>query len=313
MEPNGDQRLALAALAFRQGDRDGAREIVHTVLKDDPRNVDAWIWACEIATTREERILCLRRVLALEPTHAPARRYLRQLEEGRVAGHGPTDLAPPPIHSKDEVPRRLDPLELLLGLQEHVARLSPIHLLLIVTGLALACGLAYFNVNSSLFGAVGPDFTSFTISDSYERIANEDLYWEITFESESPSQFSGVVRQVVPIRTGRVEVLTHDVLVASGDYADRDLVRTNVINHRFTWRATTDTPPEGQINLLHTVPATEAIYEQLLSIRRGDEVTIGGREILTIRTYDHAGRFLGRWEDAGCNTLLVESVRINGE
>jgi hypothetical protein len=110
-----------------------------------------------------------------------------------------------------------------------------------------------------------------------------------------------------------VEVLTHDILVASGDYADRRLVRTSVINHHFTWRATTDTPPEGRINLLHAVPADEEIYEQLLTIRRGDEVTIGGREILAIRTYDHAGHYLGKWEDAGCNTLLVELVRINDE
>ena len=313
MTSNGDKRLALATLAFRQGDREGAREIVHTVLKDDPQNVDAWIWACEIATTREERTLCLKRVLALDPTHAPARRYLRQLEEGTAAGQGPTDVAPPPVKAEAKTSSRIRPLELLLGLQEQVARLSPVHLLLIFLGGILVCGLAYFNINSSFFGAVGPDFASVTISDSYEEIANEDLYWEITFENGAPSQFSGIVRQVVPIRTGRVEILTHDILVASGDYADRSQVRTSVINHHFTWRATTDTPPEGQINLLHAIPADEAIYEQLLSIRRGDEVIIGGREILVIRTYDHAGRYLGKWEDAGCNTLLVESVRINGE
>ncbi|MGD1991943.1 MAG: hypothetical protein PVI59_02010 [Anaerolineae bacterium] len=313
MKSSSDKRLALAALALRQGDRDGAREIVHTVLKDEPRNVDAWIWACEIAVTREERILCLKRVLALDPTHAPARRYLRQLEESTAAGRSPTDLAPPPVLSTKDTSRHSGPLELLLGLQERVARLSPIYLLLILAGVIFACGLAYFNVNSSFFGLVGPDFASFTVSDSHDRITAADLYWEITFEGETPSQFSGVVRQVVPIRTGRVQILTHDILVASGDFADPDLVRTNVVNHHFTWRATSNTPPEGRINLLHAVPADEAIYDQLLSIRRGDQVVIEGREIVTIRTYDHTGRYLGKWEDAGCNTLLVESVRITGE
>ena len=68
--------------------------------------------------------------------------------------------------------------------------------------------------------------------------------------------------------------------------------------------------PEGSINLLHTLPANEEVYQQLLQVRSGDEVTITGREILTIRAYDRAGNYLGEWHVTGCNTLMVNSVNI---
>ncbi len=71
--------------------------------------------------------------------------------------------------------------------------------------------------------------------------------------------------------------------------------------------------PSGRINLLHTVPATEEVYRQLLEVRTWDEVVITGREILTINRLDENGKYLGDWRDSGCNTLLVQSVTIGGE
>jgi hypothetical protein len=61
---------------------------------------------------------------------------------------------------------------------------------------------------------------------------------------------------------------------------------------------------------LHTLPANEEIYRQLLQVRSGDEVTISGLEILTIRAYDQTGNYLGEWHDTGCNTLVVNAVNI---
>ncbi|MGB3903380.1 MAG: hypothetical protein WBB22_00510, partial [Anaerolineae bacterium] len=105
-------------------------------------------------------------------------------------------------------------------------------------------------------------------------------------------------------------ILTHDVLVTSGEYADPDVVTTSVTNHSFTWRSSSTAEPRGAINLLHTVPANEEVYGQLRQIQSWDEVVITGREILRIDALDADGGYLGDWQDAGCNALLVQSVTI---
>lgn len=105
-------------------------------------------------------------------------------------------------------------------------------------------------------------------------------------------------------------MLSHDILVTSGDFDDSSIVRTSVSNHRFYWYSDQQNRPQGSINLLHTVPSTEELYHQLAQIRKGDRVRIKGIEILDINRYDQQGDFRGSWADAGCNTLLVTSVEI---
>ena len=192
-------------------------------------------------------------------------------------------------------------------------RLSLAQLLLVVLTLILAGGIVYFRANTSFLGLVGLDFDTLTISDAYDRIAADDLYWRITFESGRTSTFSGIVRHVSPFRSSRLRILTHDVLVTSGDYANPNVVSASVFNHHFRWRSSSTAHPSGRINLLHTIPANEEIYQRLLNIRSWDEVVITGREVLVIRAYDQHGNYLGDWRDTGCNTLLVKSVSIVGK
>ena len=116
-----------------------------------------------------------------------------------------------------------------------------------------------------------------------------------------------------PGPSSRLRILTHDILVTSGDYADPNIVSTSVFDHHFRWRSSSTAHPSGRTNLLHTVPANEEIYHQLLNIRSWDEVVITGREVLVIRIYDQDDNYLGDWRDTGCNTLLVKSVSIVGK
>jgi len=69
-----DSRLTRAAEAFRQGNKDRARRLICAVLDDDPRNLAAWSWACAVAATSEERIHCLKQILAIDTSHEGARR-----------------------------------------------------------------------------------------------------------------------------------------------------------------------------------------------------------------------------------------------
>lgn len=82
------------------------------------------------------------------------------------------------------------------------------------------------------------------------------------------------------------------------------------MNHKFTWRSTTNQPPVGTISLLHTVPLNAEIYRQLVDIKSGTAISIKGLEIFKIDYFDPEGNLLGWWQDQGCNSFLVKSVEI---
>lgn len=312
MTQDDRNRLTLAVKALHRGDRVRARQLVHQALTEDPRNVRAWTWACELAATWEERVYCLERILEVDPAHEPARRYLARLEGQAAEGGALTSMAPPSSPADNLPPKgraRQGVLNLLLSPFSWLLGTSPTTLLLVVVALAVVGGIVYFRANTTFFGLAKLDFDTLTISDSYEEIAADGGYWQVTFEGQGTSEFAGVVRHVSPFRDDRVCILTHDVLVTSGDFADPDIVSTSVFNHHFRWQSLGVQKPAGAINLLHTVPANEEVYRQLLEIRTWEQVVVAGREILTIKAYDGDGDFIGSWQDTGCNTLLVESVR----
>lgn len=325
-----DERKQLAAVraAARQGDLSQARRLIHSVLRDNPNNEMAWSWACEVAATPEERIHCLQQILTINPNHVPARRYLARLQATPPATRTIKPLPSrerssakdrPPSQSRPSFEDR-PPLEntahgltisnLLFAPIGCLLQASATHLIAAMLIVAVVGGIVYYTANTDFLGLAGPGFETLTISSTKEEITSEDVYWKITYEKKGDSEFSGLVRHVSPIRDNRMRILTHDILVTSGEYADPALVRTSVSNHHFRWRSTSTAPPTGTINLLHTVPADDDIYRHLLEVRSQDEVIISGREILSIQAYNQAGNYLGEWHDTGCNTLLVESVTI---
>lgn len=300
----GRDRLSVAIAAIREGDRIRARELVYAILEDEPCNLTAWSWACEIASTHEERVYCLKKILEIDPSHKVARRYLVQLQADTsvsVAGDVPAG----------KKKTRGGIAGLLFAPVSWLLQASPTTLGAIALLLAILCGVIYYRSNTSFFGLAALDFDTLTITDSYERISTDGIYWEVGFEGGGTSEFAGVVRHVLPIREDGMRILTHDVLVASGEYADPEIVGVSVVNHRFNWWSSSTEKPSGRINLLHTVPASEEVYRQLLEIRAWNEVAITGREIRVIRAYYEDGEYIGDWRDTGCNTLLVESVSVS--
>jgi hypothetical protein len=170
----------------------------------------------------------------------------------------------------------------------------------------------FYDVNIDLLGIGAPDFKAWNISSDFRNITTGDHYsWQIDFEFPIDSTFTGLVRHISPIRYSPIPMLTHDILVTSGDFANSAMVDTFVSDHHFTWVAKDNRNPSGKINLLHTVPYNQTIYQQLLSIQNDDNVTISGREIYQIRAYDPNNTFLVYWQDSGCNSILVKSVKIN--
>lgn len=156
-----------------------------------------------------------------------------------------------------------------------------------------------------------PEFDTWKIDSAFTSVEDTNgETWKIRYESKNNTVFEGLVRHTSPINERAFPLLSHDILVTTGDFSDPAKVRTSVSNHRFYWYSDQSNRPKGTINLLHTVPSTEEIYTQLTQIRKGDTVRIQGIEILDISRYDQQGDFRGSWADAGCNTLLVTSVEI---
>lgn len=155
------------------------------------------------------------------------------------------------------------------------------------------------------------NFDEMVVTNGFHDINLENgQAWDLSYETGVVRSFTGLVRHTSPINEPAFAILTFDILVTSGQFSDPELVETSVSNHHFTWNAPTLADPEGTINLLHTVPMNEEINQQLSDIREGDTVIISGYEIYQITGYDSAGNYVGYWEDAGCNTTLVTSVKI---
>jgi hypothetical protein len=134
--------------------------------------------------------------------------------------------------------------------------------------------------------------------------------YDISYETSSKRDFTGLVRHASDIHESSFAILTEDILVTNGDFSNPDLVHTSVSDHHFTWSTSNNSDPHGTINLLHTVPINEEVDQALKKVKNGDHVIITGYDIYQIQGYDSTGKYIGFWQDSGCNTTLVTEVQI---
>ena len=73
--------LSEAITAIRAGRINDARFMLTRILATDGNNITALLWMTEVAQTPEELRTYLERVLAIDPTNAPARRGLELLDK----------------------------------------------------------------------------------------------------------------------------------------------------------------------------------------------------------------------------------------
>jgi hypothetical protein len=182
-------------------------------------------------------------------------------------------------------------------------------LLVLLAVLLVLGGFFYFFTNLVPLSSASPE--RWSIDPAFQQVSDGRYRWTISYEKAGNSQFSGMIRHVTPDRMPVYPLLSHDVLVTSGDFADSARVEAgvDVLRHHFFWKVRSGGAPAGAINLLHTVPANRQILEQLQKLRYGDQVLITGREIDRIENFDlQSGKNLGYWKDDGCNTLVVTSV-----
>lgn len=71
--------LEQAIQLIQSGDPEEGRRLLRHLLAQDANFAAAWVWLASVATTNDERVAALRRVLQIEPDNETARAALRQL------------------------------------------------------------------------------------------------------------------------------------------------------------------------------------------------------------------------------------------
>ena len=214
----------------------------------------------------------------------------------------------PEIHPEDKKPITLKELLFMpLGCLFQLS--NPLIIILLI--FLLIGGAWFLHFSSSPINSIFYSTSDMEFSEGFGSIeaASGDKEWQIRYEFAKTSTFTGYIRHNSGINEKNFPMLTHDVLITSGDFSEKDKVTTSVRNHHFLWVSLNDEHPKGTINLLHTIPINENIYKLLGRIEAGDTVIIKGREVYKVE-YLKNDKFIGYWSDSGCNTLVVTEVKI---
>ena len=90
--------VAQAAQLIKQGNRQGAYQLLRKAIAADPNDWRAWWGLVHASTNPRERYAALQRTVKLNPNHTKARQLLRQV------GTGPKTAPKPPPHSASPLP-----------------------------------------------------------------------------------------------------------------------------------------------------------------------------------------------------------------
>lgn len=187
-----------------------------------------------------------------------------------------------------------------------------IPLFLILGTVVFVSFFAYNTLNYDPLHIWSRQFPDLVVTENTERMNDSNgNYWEITYEREALSTYSGLVRHASPDNENLVPMMTHDILVTTEDYANPEIVNVQVVNHHFSWQSQVTAYPRGTIDLIHAVPANKEIFDLLRQIKKGDQVTIIGKEIYKIDAFNSDGILKGFWSDSGCKTLFITDIQLN--
>lgn len=105
-----DTILQLGIAAAREGNREEARNLFSLLTRQEPDNVQAWLWLAGVAEGPDERRAALERVVELDPTNEMAIKGLQAMgvtpqtakAEAPAATPPPSEPAPPPRQDLSE-------------------------------------------------------------------------------------------------------------------------------------------------------------------------------------------------------------------
>ena len=89
-QTSNEELLQLAIKAARRRDKENAKMLLTTVYQRDRRNESALLWLAKIASTRQERIGWLEKVLEINPENDTAKSALEKLQYRQAADENRT-------------------------------------------------------------------------------------------------------------------------------------------------------------------------------------------------------------------------------
>jgi ferric-dicitrate binding protein FerR (iron transport regulator) len=91
------QKFQEAVAAARAGEKETAQHLLIDILEENPDETQAWFLLSHLVDAEEKQATYLKKVVALDPTHAKARQRLGQLRAKQAAAEIPTDPPALPI------------------------------------------------------------------------------------------------------------------------------------------------------------------------------------------------------------------------
>jgi hypothetical protein len=86
-----DDLIQLGVDAFQKGNRDEARRLLLSAVKQNPASERAWGWMYNVSFNDQERIHCLKQIISINPKHERANGLLNKLTNLQPPAQSPTN------------------------------------------------------------------------------------------------------------------------------------------------------------------------------------------------------------------------------
>lgn len=93
--------LEQAISHIKSGDKAKGKTVLIQIIKDDPRNENAWLWMSKCVNSLEQKKDCFQRVIAINPQNQIAKNALRKLESQTPNLNAKSIASKSPISNKD--------------------------------------------------------------------------------------------------------------------------------------------------------------------------------------------------------------------
>ena len=117
-----DDLLRQGIAALQAGDKAQARQLFSQAIRQNPDNEQAWLWLSGAVETTPDKLMCLNKVLAINPANETAQRGITALQKSSAT---PTSASLSPLETP--VPQRIKPsvVQAVLGTEQPTTVQAP--------------------------------------------------------------------------------------------------------------------------------------------------------------------------------------------
>jgi hypothetical protein len=127
--------------------------------------------------------------------------------------------------------------------------------------------------------------------------------------SDDARTFAGTIQWTGQAAQSAVPLITHEVVVTTGEYSDPKVVQIQPLeDHHTTWKYVANRMAVGTIHIVHCIPSTPEIYDALGALKVGQAVAIEG-ELLQGPLKGTDGSFWQTGKESH-PTVFVRAVRL---